>query len=215
MPGHGSTGSSLSVDGGARHYRRVRRSAPKRRFRLSAPVMLLGVGAAILTCVAGFTLGSLVLGGFASAPPQSVAQGIPNAPPGVSFVLAEAILVNGTSIPATGACATSNLGNLSVPTALVSGTSTAMCANTFAGGYGSGDVVYTLEASWNATAANATIFKVQVNFVVTPATNDVSITSYVKTSASIASPEQAIYSLDLTKAGDTAENSYTMLVTEL
>lgn len=211
-------GDSLTPSGlgAVRHHRRVRK-APKRRLPLTGqgPLVLLGLGAAILTCVAGYALGSFVLGGFSSSPPQSAASGIPNAPPGVSFVSAEAQFVNATSSPATGACTAANLGNLSSPTALVSAAATTICLSHSATGYAAGDIDYTLEVSWNNTAANATIFKVQVSIDVTPAANDVSVTTYVKTSATIASSEQAVYAIDMIQAGDTSVTGYAMLVTEL
>jgi len=202
--------------GEVRHRRRVRRVAKRPSpFRGQGPLILVGLGAAILTCVAGYALGSFVLGGFNSSPPQSAASGIPNAPPGVSFVSAEAQFVNSTSNPATGACTAANLGNLTVPVALVSGAATSICLSHSAGGYAAGDIDYTLEVSWNNTAANATIFKVQVSIEVTPATNDLSLTTYVKTSATITTSEQAIYAVDMIQAGDTAVTGYAMLVTEL
>lgn len=178
-------------------------------------ILILGVGAAILTAVAGFTVGSLVIGSFSSSPPQSAAYGLPEAPPGVSFVSAEAQMVNLTTSPAVGQCNASNLGNLTSPTPLVSGASTGLCLTHSATGYAAADFMYTLEIQWNGTAANSTIFKIQVSVDVTPAANDLFVTAYVKTSATIPSPESAILSLDMTQAGDTSVTAYAVLVTEL
>ncbi|HYA10890.1 MAG TPA: hypothetical protein VEH10_04385, partial [Thermoplasmata archaeon] len=180
MPGQ-APNPPRTLEGGVRHHRHVRR-APRRPLRGHTPIILLGVGAALLVSVAGYTLGSFVLGGFASSPPQSAAYGIPNAPPGVSFVQAEALFINSSTSPATGSCTAANLGNLTAPTALTNGAATPLCLSHSAGGYGAGDTAYMLEVSWNATALNATVFKVQVSLDVTPAANDISVTAYVKTS---------------------------------
>lgn len=214
MTGKGSSAPVSSLGGEMHHHRRVRHPV-RRRPRISAPLIFLGVGAAILTSIAGFTIGSLVLGGFSSTPSQAGAYGIPNAPPGISFVEAEAQFVNATSVPAAGACIASNLGTLAAPTVLTSGASTALCLTTSATGYASGDTVYILEVSWNSSAAVSTTFKVQVSIDVLPATNDISVTSYVNTSATISPSEQAIYSVDMTQAGDTGVTQFAMLVTQL
>lgn len=214
MSGRGVSDASQSSIAVGRHHRRVRR--PQRRgLRGHGPLVLLGTGAAILTCVAGFALGSFVLGGFASAPPQSAAYGIPNAPPGVSFVQAIALFVNSTTTPATGACTASNVGNSTSPTALTNGAATAICLSHSATGYTAGDTIYTLEVQWNSTSANATVFKVQVAIDVTPTANDISATCYLKTSATITTSEQAVFSVDLIQQGDTSVTQFAVLVTEL
>ncbi len=206
-----------SIHDEVRHYRRVRRSTPGRRLPMSrrSGYIILGVGAAILTAIAGYTVGALVIGSFSSSPPQSAAYGLPQAPPGVSFVSAEAQMVNLTTSPAVGGCTASNLGNLTSPTALVSGASTAICLSHSASGYDAADFMYTLQIQWNATAANATVFKVQVSLDVTPSANDLFVTAYVKTSATITSPESAVLAVDLTQSSDTSVTAYAVLVTQL
>jgi len=189
--------------------------APRRRPNRRAWFVVLGVGAGILAAVGALTAGSFVFGSFSSVPPQSAAGGIPNAPPGVWFVIAQAQMVNASTIPATGACTASNLGNISSPVLLSSGNTSGLCANHVPGGFATGDMMFTMEIGWNATALNATIFKVQVSFAVTPSANDVAVTSYVKTSVRITSPEMAVYALDITQAGDTSVTSFSALVTQL
>jgi hypothetical protein len=178
-------------------------------------VAVLGVGVAILGSVAALAMGSFIIGSFSSSPPQSSAGGIPNAPPGVSFVFAEAQIVNATTVPAAGACAASNLGTSASPTNLTSGTVTALCLSSAVGGFSAADLMYTLEIAWNTTAANATAFKVQVSLDVTPTAHDIAVTSYVKTSATITSAESAVYALDLTQSGDTGVTQFSVLVTQL
>lgn len=206
--------SSQIVGGEIRHHRRVR-PVPARRPRRLPWFVALGVGGALLTGVLALTVGSFVFGSFSSVPLQSSAGGLPNAPPGVSFPLAEAQLVNGTTVPAVGACTTSNLGTLASPTRLTNGVATGLCLNTPAGGFASGDTMYILEISWSSAAANATIFRLQVSIAVTPAANDISVTSYINTSATISTSEQAIYALDLSQTSDTSITSFAVLVTQL
>jgi hypothetical protein len=214
MSGRTVAPAPRSFEAAAPHHRRVRR-ASRRRLARHTPLLLLGVGAALITCVAGYTLGSLVLGGFGSSPPQSAAYGIPNAPTGVSFVQAELQFTNGTTSPATGSCTAANLGNLTAPTGLTSGVATPLCLSHSATGFAAGDAVYILQIQFNTTALNSTVFKVQVSIDVTPSANDISVTSYLKTSAAISSPEQATYGFDLIQSGDTAVNNFAVLVTQL
>jgi hypothetical protein len=198
------------------HYRRTRANLPPpRRVGGRTWVVVFGVGAGILASIAALSVGSFVIGSFATAPPQSAAGGIPNAPPGVSFVYAEVQLVNASTIPAAGSCNASNLGTSASPTALTNGTTTGLCMNTASGGFSTSDYMWSLELGWNSSAAASTVFRIQVVIAVTPAANDLSITSYVKTSASLTPPEFAVYGLDMTKAGDTSIQQYSVLVTEL
>jgi len=173
----------------------------------------LGVGAAILASVGALSVGSLVFSTFASVPQQTGATGIPNAPPGVSFPLAEGQVVSGTSTPATGGCSVGNLGTLTSPTLLTDGATTALCLNTPVGGFAAADDMFELEIAWSHAAANGS-FKLQVSIDVTPSANDVGATSYVNTSA-ITVSEQAFYALDLTQAGDTSVTGFSVLVTQL
>jgi hypothetical protein len=214
MTASGPAPASRGFEEAGRHHRRVRRVSGPRPFR-HTPLLLVAIGVALLTCVGGYALGSFVLGGFSSAPPQSAASGVPNAPPGVTFVQALAMPVNSSTSPATGGCTASNIGNATVPTNLTDGAATAICLSHSVGGFGAGDTMYVLEVSWNATASNSTVFKVQVSIDVTPSTNDVSVTSYVRTSATITTSEQAVFAVDMLQAGDTAVTGYSMLMTQL
>ncbi len=205
-----------SIHDEVRHYRRVPRApAARRALSRRSAFVILGVGAAILTAVAGFSVGSLVLGTFSSSPPQAGAYGLAEGAPGVSFPIAELQMVNATTSPSAGQCNASNLGNLSDPTALTSGASTGVCLSHSADGFAAADFMFTMQVEWNASAANATVFKVQVSIDVTPSTNDLFVTAYVKTSATISSPESAILALDLTQSGDTSYTTYAVLVTQL
>ena len=206
---------SSIIGSSVRHHRRpVRVSAGPRRNRRPLWVVL-GVGGAILASVGALAVGSYVIGSFASVPLQSSAGGIPNAPPGVSYVQVLGQIVNGSTNPPTGACAALNLGTLASPRLLTDGAATALCTKAVVGGFVAADQMYTMEIQWNSSAANATEFKLQVSFDVTPSANDVSVTSYVNTSAHITLAEQAIYALDLTQAGDTSVTAFSVLVTEL
>lgn len=198
-----------------RHHRHIRGPAPRPKSRQRLLLATLGVGIGIVALVGAYAVGSFILGSFASVPSQSSAVGIPNAPPGVSFVFAEAQLVNHSTAPAAGACTALNLGNASSPTALTNGTVTPICLSSSVGGFASADTMYTLEIGWNATALNSTVFKVQVTIDVTPSANDITVTSYVKTSAKIVSSDWAVYAVDLTQAGDTSVVQFGVLVTEL
>jgi hypothetical protein len=197
-----------------RHHRHVHLPA-KRRFRPTLPIALIGVGVALLTCLAGFALGLLTIGQFSNSPPQSTAYGVITSAPGVSFVEAELELVNGTTVPATGGCLAPDLGTAAAPTPLVNAAASSLCLSSSAGGYAQGDEMFVLEIAWNATAANATLFKVQISVDVIPSVNDLVVTSYVKTTSAIAPSEQAVYSLDLGQAGDTSVVQYASVVTQL
>jgi hypothetical protein len=175
----------------------------------------LGVATAILASVGALSVGSFVFSTFASVPQQTGATGIPNAPPGVTFPLAEAQVVNATTVPAAGGCSAGNLGTLASPTLLTNGASTALCLNAPGGGFSAADQMFTLEIAWSHAAANATIFKLQVSVDVTPTAYDVSATSYVNTSAAITVSEQAVYALDVTQAGVTSVTGFSVLVTQL
>jgi len=199
-----------------RHHRRVRGPAKlRRRSPTTLPYAILGVGAAILIGVTGFTLGSLVIGSFASTSQQTAAYGVPTSPAGVSWVSAGAQLVTPTSPPETGSCTVSNLGTLATPTALTNGVTTPICLSTSAGGFATSDIVFALNISWNASATVNTTFKVQVAIDVTPTANDVLVTSYVKTSLTITTSEQAIFALDISQSSDTSVTEYSALVTQL
>jgi hypothetical protein len=176
--------------------------------------VVVGVGLGILASVAALAVGAFVIGSFGSVPPQSSAGGIPHAPPGVTFVQAEAVLVNGTSTPATGNCSASNIGTPGAPTVLSNGNATAICLSTHTGGYALGDQAYTLEVAWSSAAANATVFEVQVSMVTSPASHS-NATTYLKTSTHITSSEEAVFSIDMTQLNVTAVASFNVLVTQL
>jgi len=195
------------------HRRRVRKSAP-RRLGGRAFWAIVGVAAGLIV-TSGFATAAFVLGTFSSNPFQSSASGTPSSPPGVTYPLAEAQLVNATTTPAAGGCVTPDLGTLAVPTALTSGAKTAICLNTPASGFGSGDIMYILEVQWSSLAATSTEFQVQIGVDVTPSTNDVVAVSYVETSATIAVSEEAIFALDLTAASDTSVVQFNVLITQL
>jgi hypothetical protein len=214
MAASGPAPASRGFEGAGRHHRRVRRVSGPRPFR-HTPLLLVATGVALLTMVGGYALGSFVLGGFGSAPAQSAASGAPSAPPGVTYVEVLAMPVNSSTTPATGGCNASNLGNATHPTNLTNGTSTAICLSHSATGFAAGDTMYVLEVSWNATALNSTVFKIQVSIDVSPSTNDISVTAYLRTSATISTSEQAVFALDMIQAGDTAVTGYSMLTTQL
>lgn len=163
----------------------------------------------------GFVYGAFVIGSFGFNPRQSSAAGAPMPPPGVVYTTAEATLVSATSLPATGACAALNLGTLASPNLLVNGASTGICLNNVTGGYAGGSTMYTLQVEFNHTAANATIFEIQVGVDVTPAANDIVLAAYIQTSAAITVAENATLAVDLTAAGDSSLVSFNVLVTQL
>jgi hypothetical protein len=175
---------------------------------------IVGVAAGLIV-FSGFATAAFVLGTFQSNPFQSSASGTPNAPPGVSYVLAEAQIVNATSIPATGACTTSNLGTVGTPTALTNGAKTGICLNAPVAGFGAGDTMYIFEVSWSNLAAVSTTFQVQIGVDVTPTSNDIVATSYVETSSTITTSEQAIFAIDMSAAGDTSLVQFNVLMTQL
>lgn len=215
MPEKGSSAVASWAAPGP-HHRRVRTPRKlRRRSPTTVPYTILGVGAAILIGVTGFTLGSLVIGSFSSTSQQTAAYGVPSAPPGISWVSAEAQLVTPTSVPETGSCTTSNLGTALAPTALVNGAATAICLSTSAGGFATSDLVFALNISWNTSAAVNTTFKVQIAIDVTPTANDVLVTSYVKTSTTITTSEEAVFALDISQSTDTSVTEFSALVTQL
>jgi len=192
----------------------VRARRPQRQRFPRVLYWVIGAGAIALS--AGFAVGSLTFGAFGFSPHQAGASGVPASPPsGISFPLAEGILVSATSVPAEGACATSNLGTNVTPTALTNGSNTTICLSTHAGGFALGDIVYILDVSWNSTAPLSTVFEVQVYMGVVPTTNSFTATAYVKTSASITAFEGATLALDMTQTGDTGPTGFSVLVTQL
>lgn len=195
------------------HHRRVR-PRPRRRLRGHALWLLLA-GAASLIVASGFALGSFFLGGFSSVPAQSSAGGIPQAPPGVSYPLAGAEIVNTTNVPVAGTCTSSNLGALNAPTVLTNAGAIGICLTSSAGGYAAGDTMYVLEVSWSTAAPVSTEYMVQVGIDVTPVAHNISATSYVETSTAITGTESAFFALDMTQAGDTSVTQFSVLVTEL
>lgn len=198
---------------GSPHRRRVRVTSNRRLVGRGFWVVIAAGAALIIT--SGFAVAAFTIGTFSSNPLQSAATGTPNAPPGVTYPLAEAQLVNATTVPAAGACTTSNLGHLATPTALVSAVNTAICLNTPAAGFATSDYMYIFEISWSSTSAISTIFEVQIGVDVVPVTNDFVATSYVETSATISTTEEATYALDLTAASDTSVVQFNVLVTQL
>ncbi len=197
---------------GGPHYRRTRTKAKPIVARSYWVFIAAGAGAIVFS---GAVLGAFVIGTFTSNPPQSAASGVPQAPPGVSFVLAKANPVNGTSIPAAGACTTSNLGTLGTPTALTDAGTVGICLNAPVAGFTAGDIMYDFEINWGTSAAPSTIFEVQLGIDIVPSANDVVATSYVETSATLATGDNAVFAVDMTAAGDTSLTSYTILVTQL
>lgn len=196
------------------HRRRPARAGRRRRL-LGRGIWLVVAGASALIVTSGFALAGFVIGTFSSNPFQSSATGTPSPPPGVSYVLAEAQIVNSTNIPTAGSCTTSNLGSLATPTALANGAATGICLNAPVGGFVAGDTMYIFEVSWSSVAAVSTPFSVQLGVVVTPSSNDLVATSYVQTTATISPSEQAIFALDMTAAGDTSIVQFNVLVTQL
>lgn len=163
----------------------------------------------------GAALGAFTIGTFSRIPTQSSATGAPQPPPGVSYVLAEATVIGPSSTPPAGSCTTPNLGTSGSPILLSDGNSTLLCLSTSATGFQASDVVYLLEIAWNRSALTSAEYKVAVAVSVTPSTNDVLATSFVKSSPTITVNETAVYALDLTQAGDTALNQYSVIVTLL
>jgi len=197
---------------GPRATRRQSRARGSRRRRLLRPGMLLIVGAsAVVIAVAGYSVAAFVISTF---PSQGAGSGAPSAPAGVSDVLAQAEVVGPTSVPATGACAVSNLGTPASPTNLTNGTNTGLCLNAATGGFAAGDTMYVLEISFNHSALVSQVFQVEIHVSVTPAVNSIAVTAYVRTSAAIAVVEYASFAVDLTSAGDTSVLQYTLLVTQ-
>jgi hypothetical protein len=193
----------------------VRSRGPSGRRFFGGSYWLIVAASAAVIITSGYALGAFIIGSFGSSPPQSSAQGTPTAPPGLTYVLAEAQVVNATNLPAQGSCTTSNLGSLATPTLLTNGAKTGICLNTAVAGFTSGDLMYVFSVSWGTSAAVSTIFEIQVGVDVTPSTNDVVATSYLETSATITVSEGAVFGLDLTAAGDTGVVSYSILVTQL
>ncbi len=175
------------------------------------------VGIAVLTLITGFTLGALTLGAFGSTPHQATVSSLtPGAPPGLTFPLAEATMVEPTGSPAVGDCVASNVGTEVSPTPLVNGQNTTICLTAVAGGFALGDLVYVFDVSWNGSAALSTTFEVQLFVSVAPSVHDVLETSYVNTTATVPSPDEiATFSLDLTAGGDSAVAGYNIIVTQL
>jgi len=188
--------------------RRARRRVPRWTY--------LVAGAAALALLSGYTIGAITLGGFGSVPHQATATSLAPVPPGgVSFPLAEAKLASPTSVPATGACTSSNLGTEGSPAPLVNGKNTTICLTNSAGGFATGDLLYILDVSFDPTAPTGTIFEVQVFLSVTPTANNLVDTAYVNTTATIAATEVATFAADLTQASDTSLNGFTVIVTQL
>ncbi|HTW55692.1 MAG TPA: hypothetical protein VMG36_04505 [Thermoplasmata archaeon] len=204
---------SPSTQVGPRHRSRKYRPA-RRRFGGTAVWLIIG-GAAAAIVSSGFVVGAFVIGSFGSSPHQSSVFGAPTAPPGLSYVAAQAEIVSPSTTPAAGACVTSNLGTIGTPTLLVNGTTTAICLSTNASGFTTGDTMYTFEVSFSHLAANATIFELQFGVDVTPGANDIVATSYVETSVSIVNSENATFAVDMTESGDTSLVQYGILVTQL
>jgi hypothetical protein len=198
---------------GPRHRSRKYRPA-RRRFSGTGVWLIIG-GAAAAIVASGFAVGAFVIGSFGSTPLQSSAFGAPMPPPGLSYVSAQAQIVGPTTVPAAGACVASNIGTLGTPTALANGTNTGICLSTNASGFLTGDTMYTLEISFSHLAANSTIFEIQIGIDVTPSGHSIAVTSYLKTSASIVSQENATFALDLTESGDISVVQYGLLVTQL
>lgn len=174
------------------------------------------LGIATLTLLTGFTIGALTLGGFGSSPRQASAQVvIPGPPAGLTFPLAEAVFVTASSSPAVGACAASNLGTQLSPTPLVNGKNTTICLATVTDGFALGDTAYILDLEWNKTAAISTTFEVQVFISASPSSNDVLVTSFVNTTATITTEEIATFAIDLTAADDSGVTGFNVLVTQL
>lgn len=176
---------------------------------------LLIAAAAAAAIFSGYAAGAFVINSFQSIPAQSSAWGAPQPPPGVTYPLAQAEIVNATTVPAAGACLTLHYGNLSSPIALTNGTVTPICLTSAATGFAMGDLMYTFEVSWSHSALVSTTFQIQVAVDVVPAANDITVTTYVATSATIVNSESAVYALDMTEAGDTSVVSMTVLVTQL
>jgi hypothetical protein len=164
----------------------------------------------------GFTIGAFTIGGFGTTHHQTGAQGVPPSPPaGVSFPLAEATMVTASGSPGVGACTASNLGTGLAPTALTSGANTTICLTTSAGGFALGDLAYIVDVQWATNATVSTTFEVQVFLSVSPSAHDLLATSYVQTSATITSPEVAVFTADLTQSSDTSVAGFNVLVTEI
>lgn len=195
------------------HVRRTRSSSVRRVGRRASLALAVGIAAMVLG--GGYAVGAFILGSFLSTPSQISAAGVPQAPPGVSAALAEAQIVNATTVPATGACTVSNVGTQAAPTALTNDSSTGICLSTNATGFGAGDLMYILELTFNHTAAVSTEFEAQIAIDMTPSSHDVFVSSFVKTSANITVSESAIFAVDMIESGDTGVVSFSVLITEL
>jgi hypothetical protein len=163
----------------------------------------------------GYAAGAFVISSFQTVPAQSSAWGAPQTPPGVTYPLAQAELVNASTVPATGACTSLHFGNLSSPNALVNGTVTPICLTSALTGFAYADIMYVFEVTWSNAALTSTVFEVQLGVDVTPAANDIVANVYVATSPTIVASESAIFAVDLTQAGDTSLVTINVLVTQL
>jgi len=176
----------------------------------------LVLAVAVFALIGGFTLGSFTFGTFGYIPRQSSASGTaPGSPAGLSFPLAEAQMVSPTTVPATGNCNATNLGNNSSPVRLSNGNLTGVCLNAAVGGFSTGDTMWIIEVSWNNTSTPSTLFQLKLFVGVTPSSNDVLAVAYVATSASITTFETVVLAVDLSKAGDSSIGSFNLLATEL
>lgn len=195
------------------HRRRVRGRAIRRWGRGATWLAVAGVAA--LIGVSGYSVGAFVIGTFATVPNQSSATANPTAPPGVSYVLTEDQIVSSTTVPASGNCVTSNLGNQTSPALLSNGNKTGLCLSISGTGFGTGDNMYIMEISWNTSAAVGTVFQAQIGLGVTPVSHDIVTTAYVKTSATITTSEMAVFAVDLTQSGDSGVTQLSVLITQL
>ena len=174
-------------------------------------------GLAVISLLAGFTIGTLTVGTFGSTPRQTSATGIvPGGPSGVEFIEAEYVMIpsSGADTPVAGDCPSSNLGSALAPTPLANGVNTTLCLSTSVTGFALGDLAYVLQVGWNQTSSVSTTFEVQVYLTVTPATNDLVATSYVATSSAITANESAIYTVDLTQSSISSISGFSVLVTQ-
>ncbi len=190
-------------------YRMKRNTTARGTFYLVLAIATFAV-------VAGFALGSFTFGSFGFIPKQTGASGVaPGAPAGVQFPLAEAELVTPSSTPATGACTTTNLGTNVTPNHLTDGGSLGICLNAFAGGYLTGDTIWILEVSWNATASVSTLFNVSIFESTTPTADSILASAWIETSATITASETAVFAVDLSQGTITSVNSFNVLVTQV
>jgi len=136
----------------------------------------------------------------------------PNPSAGVSLVYAGVVTVGNAGTLGPGNCTASNVGTQPDPTQLQNGAYSTLCLISSPTGFARGDAVYIIELRFDRSANASTVYQIHVQIDVTPSTNDISVISFLRTSAVLSLQESATYALDVTQEGDTAIVSFAILV---